>query len=237
LIVTHGSEDQLVAALTSDLSLLRMRVVHTVGRLAQSPALLRSIFKILRDNHMCVPVVWALALAGRVREAAVEFLTDIVPPSIMSSLVGSSVPLPIPDNALPFSVFRPCITSESGLMTGVCDFDPVFNARTHALGSYGTIAVEAMRIQYRRILWKVAIDPVPARSDCIQIAYVKAFIHEIIITPSILKNLTVSAAAICLPCRTASASRGPFSMLSRSLDSPTRRRRTSASFICLPILL
>ncbi len=188
LIVTHGNEDQLIAALTSDLSLLRMRVVHTVGRLAQSPALLRSILKILRDNHMCVPIVWALALAGRVREASVEFLTDILPPSIMSSLVGSSVPLPIPSHSLPFSVFRPCITSESGLMTGVCDFDPVFNARTHALGSYSTIAVEAMRIQYRRILWKVAIDPVPARSDCIQIAYVKHFKYSRNHTHSIMSK-------------------------------------------------
>ncbi len=176
LIVTHGSEEQLLAALTSDMDLLRMRVVHILGRLAQSSALLHSVFDILRENHVCIPVVWALGLSCHIRIAAAEFLMDIVPSRIVASLVGSSVPIPVARHGSPFTVLRPSIISDSGLMTGVCDFEPVFNARTHALGDYSTIAIEAMRAQYRRIMWKVAIDPTPVRSDCIQIACA-AFLH------------------------------------------------------------
>jgi hypothetical protein len=171
LIVTHGSEEQLVSALTSDMGLLRMRVVHVLGRLAQSSALLHSVFKILRENHVCIPVVWGLGLSSNIRDAAAEFLIHMVPPQVIASMVGSSVPLPIVTVDSPFTVIRPAILNDSGLMTGVCDFEPVFNARTHTLGNYNTIAIEAMRTQYRRIMWKVAIDPAPVRSDCIQIAY------------------------------------------------------------------
>lgn len=171
LIVTHGSEEQLLSALTSDLGLLRMRVVHILGRLAQSSALLHSVLRILRDNHICIPVVWALGLAGKIRDVAAEFLIHIAPPRILSALVGSSIPLPIFSYGTPYTVIRPSVLDDSGLMTGVCDFEPVFNARSHTLGSYSTIAIDAMRKQYRRVLWKVAIDPDPVRSDCIQIGY------------------------------------------------------------------
>jgi len=172
VIVSHGSEEQLIAALTSDMSLLRMRVLHILGRMAQSSSLLLSVFKILRDNSVCIPVVWALGLAGSIREAAAEFITDILPPNVLASLIGSSLPLPIASRAAPFTVVRPSMVNAAGIMTGVCDFEPVFNARTHALGNYSTIAIEAMRTQYRRILWKVAIDPAPVRSDCVQLACV-----------------------------------------------------------------
>jgi hypothetical protein len=171
LIVTHGSEEQLLSALTSDMGLLRMRVVHILGRLAQSSALLHSVLRILRDNHVCIPVVWALGLAGKIRDVAAEFLIHIAPPRIISALVGSSIPLPIVSYGTPYTVIRPSVLDDSGLMTGVCDFEPVFNARSHTLGSYSTIAIDAMRKQYRRVLWKVAIDPDPVRSDCIQIGY------------------------------------------------------------------
>ncbi len=170
LIATHGSEEQLLAALTSDMDLLRMRVVHVLGRLAQSETLLHSVFKILRDNHVCIPVVWALGLASNIRDAAAQFLIHIVPPRVLAALVGSSIPVPLPDNGCPFTVIRPPIIDDSGFMTGICDFEPVFNSRSHALGNYSTIAIEAMRTQYRRIMWKVAIDPAPLRSDCIQIS-------------------------------------------------------------------
>jgi hypothetical protein len=170
VIVSHGSEEQLLAALTSDMSLLRMRIVHMLGRMAQSTTLLLAVFNILRQNSVCIPVVWALGLAGSMRDAAAEFLIDIIPPNTLASLVGSSLPLPTASSATPFTVLRPSIINSAGIMTGVCDFEPVFNARTHALGSYSSIAVEAMRTQYRRIMWKVAIDPVPVRSDCVQIA-------------------------------------------------------------------
>ena len=170
VIVSHGSEEQLIAALTSDMSLLRMRVLHILGRMAQSSSLLLSVFKILRDNSVCIPVVWALGLAGSIREAAAEFIIDILPPNVLASLIGSSLPLPIASRAAPFTVVRPSMVNAAGIMTGVCDFEPVFNARTHALGNYSTIAIEAMRTQYRRILWKVAIDPAPVRSDCVQLA-------------------------------------------------------------------
>jgi hypothetical protein len=171
LIVTHGSEEQLLSALTSDMGLLRMRVVHILGRLAQSSALLHSVLGILRDNHICIPVVWALGLAGKIRDVAAEFLIHIAPPRIISALVGSSIPLPIVSHGTPYTVIRPSVLDDSGLMTGVCDFEPVFNSRAHTLGSYSTIAIDAMRKQYRRVMWKVAIDPDPVRSDCIQIGY------------------------------------------------------------------
>ncbi len=196
LIVTHGSDEQLVAALKSDLGLLRMRAVHVVGRLAQNRALLHSVLNILRENRSCVPIVWALALVGHIRDAAVEFLVDVIPPHIVASLVGTSLPLPIASDSCSFTVIRPSITSESGVVTGVCDFEPVFNARTHALGSYSTIAIEAMHKQYRRILWKVAADPAPVRSDCVQIACVVIkFIHTL--CTSVLNVLNVLPCVCC----------------------------------------
>jgi hypothetical protein len=94
VIVSHGTEEQVLAALTSDMNLLRMRVVHVLGRMAQSTTLLLAVFKILRQNSVCIPVVWALGLAASVRDAAVEFLIDILPPTTLASLVGSSIPLP-----------------------------------------------------------------------------------------------------------------------------------------------
>lgn len=210
LIVTHGSEEQLVAALTSDMGLLRMRVVHVLGRLAQSAPLLHSVFKILRENHVCIPVVWGLGLSSNIRDAAAEFLIHMVPPQIIASMVGSSIPLPIATGDLPFTIIRPAILNESGLMTGVCDFEPVFNARTHTLGNYSTIAIEAMRTQYRRIMWKVAIDPAPVRSDCIQIAYETPAPPRSVLTNHLESTLTSAALGTCLRFRTASVRLGPF---------------------------
>jgi hypothetical protein len=218
LIVAHGSEEQVLRALTSNLSLLRTRSLHLVGRVAQSRSLLLSVLDILRENHVCVPIVWALALAGHVRDAAFEFIVDIVPPEVLSSLIGSSLPLPIPSGASPFTVIRPLITSKSGIMTGTCDFEPVFNARTHALGNYSTIAIEAMRKQYRRILWKVAVDPAPVRGDCIQIACVHTHVHRrsAIATFDVSHEMTV--AGTYLLSKTASVTPGLFSILFHNPD-------------------